>query len=202
MTISRTRLLVSKSLATAFVAALVLTGCAQQPQSNPSVSQGQGADDVLAQNGLVGLTGQEIVDRLDTLPMGERPQDMFASVRASEVVIIGADESETPVSLPDDQFYVSIAPFQTQTHDCYFHSLTTCVGEMQNQEIQVQIVNAADGTVLIDETTKTFDNGFVGYWLPRDITVTVRITADGKTSTADLATGGEDPTCVTTMQLT
>lgn len=191
------------------VLGLVLSGCATDSQ--PPAGQGGSVQpdgsatalaDPLSAHGLDGLTGKEIVDRLDTLPQEQRATDMFASIRSNEVIIIGADESQTPVTLPEDQFYVSIAPFETQTHECFFHSLTTCVGELQNQEIQVLITNAADGSVLVDETTTTFDNGFVGYWLPRDITATVQITANGKTSTADLGTGQDDPTCVTTMQLT
>lgn len=187
---------------------LVLTGCATDPQ-NPaeqSISTQQDgsantAGDLIAAHGLDGLTGQEIVNQLDNLSQAERPSSLFASVRANSLVLTDGGAQEQVVALPEDEFYVSIAPFLTQTHECYFHSLTSCVGELQNKDIQVRIVNDADGTVLVDEATKTFDNGFIGYWLPKDITATVEITHDGNTATATLGTGPDDPTCVTTIQL-
>ena len=62
-------------------------------------------------------------------------------------------------------------------------------------------ITAADGEVLVDETLTTYDNGFGGFWLPRDIEGTINVEFDGKSVTAPIATGPEDPTCVTTLQL-
>lgn len=30
-----------------------------------------------------------------------------------------------------DEFYVSVTPYLEQTHDCFFHSRTTCLGELR-----------------------------------------------------------------------
>ncbi|GMA34464.1 CueP family metal-binding protein [Demequina litorisediminis] len=70
--------------------------------------------------------------------------------------------------MPDDAFYVSLAPYVDTTHECYFHSLTTCTGEMQGEDIDVTVTDVETGEVLVDEAMTTFDNGFVGLWLPRD----------------------------------
>ncbi|MFS4491238.1 CueP family metal-binding protein, partial [Dietzia kunjamensis] len=47
----------------------------------------------------------------------------------------------------------------------------------------------------------TYDNGFLGLWLPRGITATLTIDHDGRTATAPISTGDDDLTCLTTMQL-
>ena len=56
-------------------------------------------------------------------------------------------------------------------------------------------------TVLVDESRTTHDSGFVGLWLPRGIEATLRVEHAGLASTMDIATGPEDPTCLTALQL-
>lgn len=104
--------------------------------------------------------------------------------------------------MPADEFYVSFAPYVSRTHDCHFHSLTTCVGELQNAEVSVKITDDATGEVLVDDSLTTFDNGFVGLWLPRGIDATVTVEHDGKTASSPITTKGDDAaTCVTTLHL-
>ena len=104
--------------------------------------------------------------------------------------------------MPADEFYVSFAPYVSRTHDCHFHSLTTCVGELQNAEVSVKITDDATGEVLVDDSLTTFDNGFVGLWLPRGIDATVTVEHDGKTASSPITTQGDDAaTCVTTLHL-
>jgi hypothetical protein len=104
--------------------------------------------------------------------------------------------------MPDDEVYISIAPYRDQTHDCYFHSLTTCLGELANAEVQVTLTGD-DGEVLVDEVRQTYDNGFIGIWVPRGTTATLTVEYDGQAGTADISTmNSDDPTCITTLQLT
>lgn len=192
-----------KSLAALSLAALVaLTGCSAQPAapSNPSAPAAAPANqDVLASVGLAGLDGRQIVEKLDQDPAA-RPLNMKASVRPDHVVIgSAAGEVNVPIE-GEDSFYLSIAPYATQTHECYFHSLATCRGEMVSAPVTVKIVDDA-GTVLVDEQATTYANGFVGFWLPKDIKGTVTVTADGKTGSVPFATGPEDATCLTTLQV-
>lgn len=84
---------------------------------------------MLAAHGLDGLTGREIVDRLDAVPPAERDQDLIVSVAPAEVIVDAGGLGETAVALGEDEFYLSIAPFVEVTHPCTFHSLTTCRGE-------------------------------------------------------------------------
>ncbi|ROR71980.1 CueP family metal-binding protein [Bogoriella caseilytica] len=149
--------------------------------------------------GLEDLEARELVDHLDALELDDRP-DFMASVRYDEVIIIGDDGEEHPLPLEDDLFYLSFAPYVESTHDCFFHSLTTCVGELQGEDVDV-LITGADGEVLIEETMTTFPNGFVGVWLPRDIDAEISLTHDEGTVTAPISTHDGAPTCVTTLQL-
>ena len=47
----------------------------------------------------------------------------------------------------------------------------------------------------------TYANGFVGFWVPKDITGTVEITKDGKTGDVEFSSDKEGATCITTLQL-
>ncbi len=152
---------------------------------------------------LTGLDGRQIVDQLDRVPVAERDAGLVASVRAGEVLVSEAG-SDDPVSvpLPGDEFYLSVAPYVDTTHDCFYHSLTTCHGELGGQDVHVTITDTAGGDVLVDEDTTTFDNGFVGYWLPAGIEATLTIEHNGLAVTAPVSTGPQDATCLTALQLT
>ncbi|MFW7413558.1 CueP family metal-binding protein [Demequina sp. SO4-18] len=198
------------SLAIAAVAALLLTGCTAAEESaadsNPAAPASTSAtgpvETLLATHGLEGLDGKELVDTLDETALSDRPEGLMASVRYDEVLISAADWPEPqPVELDGDEFYLSFAPFVDTTHECYFHSLTTCVGELGNEEFQVTVTDSATGEVLVDEAMTTFDNGFVGVWLPRDIDATLRIEGAAGSAETAIGTGPEDPTCLTTVQL-
>ena len=151
---------------------------------------------------LAGLEAPQIINTLDTMPVADRPDDLIASVQPTELVLTSSDEGLATMPMPDDQFYLSVAPYNTSTHPCQFHSLTTCRGEMATEEVHVTVTDTATGDILIDEPRTTYDNGFLGFWLPRDITATLTIDYDDKSATVPIATGDQDLTCLTTMRLT
>ena len=170
---------------------LLLAGCASGPEAQPSSSSSasSAAAAVLADHDLAGLEAPEVIERLDT-------------VQPDAVVVTDGQGREARLPMPEDQVYVSVAPYVDQTHECHFHSLTTCVGELGDESVDVMLTGA-DGEVLVDETRRTYDNGFVGLWVPRDLDATLTITHDGRTGTAPITTRDpDDPTCVTTLQLT
>ncbi|MFN3867134.1 MAG: CueP family metal-binding protein, partial [Demequina sp.] len=143
------------------------TSQAEAPASTPSSAPVNAvADTMLAPEGLDGLDARTVVDTLDATALSDRTDAFMASVRPDELLLTDAAGTETSLPMPDDAFYVSFAPYIDATHECYFHSLTTCVGEMRGEQIDVVVTDAATGEVLVDETMTTFDNGFVGIWLP------------------------------------
>ena len=182
------------ALAFAVPAAPVLAGCSNGPAATDA------SQALLRDHGLEGLSAREIIDRLEALPLPERPQDLLASVLPESLSLSDAAGTEVSLPLPDGEFYVSIAPFVEATHECVMHSLTTCLGELQEQELEVS-VTTADGEVLLDEVRATAPNGFLGLWLPRDQELTVTLAREGASASGPLLTDAEAPTCVTTMQL-
>lgn len=192
------------------VLALVLAGCAagepaaEAPAAGTAgVEQAPGgaeAQALLAAYDLDGLPVTDVIDRMDRLGGSERPTDLIASVRPDELVLSdGVTEQSLP--MPEEEFYVSVAPYVDQTHECYFHSLTTCQGELVEQGVTVRVVDDA-GEVLVDEERTTFANGFVGMWLPRGTSGTIEITQDGRTGQVEFSTDdADDATCVTTLRL-
>ncbi|WP_315097284.1 CueP family metal-binding protein [uncultured Cellulomonas sp.] len=155
-------------------------------------------DEVLTDLGLDGLSGQEIVTRLDA-SSESRPLDFTASVREDEV-LLGDGTTEVAVPLQDGEFYVSIAPFVDTTHECFFHSLATCQGELVEEPVDVTITTA-DGEVLVEESTTTHTNGFVGFWLPEDVEGTIEVRQGDRMGSVPFSTAEGSPTCVTTLRL-
>ncbi len=193
------------SLGLALVVALA--GCSGAPSGTDgtdggTASSAAGAGDVealLAPFGLQGAAGREIVDRLESDPQ-PRPLAVQASVREDHLVV-GDGTTETTVPLPEDLFYVSVAPFVSSTHDCFYHALGGCQGELPGEEVQVRITDGA-GEVLVDETVTTQANGFVGFWLPRGVDGgTLEMTSDEGSGSVPLSTTPGSPTCLTTLQL-
>ncbi|MBE7954638.1 MULTISPECIES: CueP family metal-binding protein [Microbacterium] len=191
--------------AATLAAALVLTGCATAPSHEPaSPSTNSQAVDTgfLADHDLDGLDAAQVIERLDTMPVADRPTDLIASVQPDALVLTDDQKRETRLPMPEDEVYISVAPYREQTHDCYFHSLTTCLGELANTAVQVTLTGE-DGDVLLDEVRQTYDNGFVGIWVPRGIKATLTIEHEGRTGTVTISTMNEDDaTCITTLQLT
>ncbi|RCX23635.1 hypothetical protein DFP94_1011237 [Fontibacillus phaseoli] len=123
-----------------------------------------------------------------------------ASITSHKLTVSDEGEGTSTYDLPQDEFFVSIAPFVESTHPCEIHSLTGCQGEMADQEFEVNIVDDEGNTVL-NQKMKTYGNGFVDLWLPRDKTYKVKISHDGKTANSEISTFEGDNTCITTMQL-
>ncbi|SDD06740.1 hypothetical protein SAMN05216410_2748 [Sanguibacter gelidistatuariae] len=195
----KTRLL----LALAVAVSVPLAGCATTDGASLSPDSSTTAQDapaLLADFDLTGMDAREAIEHLDPLGGSERPSALMASIRADEL-LLSADGRETTLDMPTDGFYVSIAPYVDQTHDCFFHSLTTCQGELAGADLQITVTDDATGQTLIDEQKTTYDNGFVGLWLPRDMTGTLTVTHDGKSVESPISTNADSATCLTTLKL-
>lgn len=184
-----------------------LSACSTETEPAPTAAtvEGEGlpAEVVSMVEGLgleagEGADVRQVVDAMDQLDQA-RPLAVQASVRPGEVVF-SQDGEEVAVPIEGEDVYVSIAPYVSQTHDCYYHALGGCQGELAGEDVHVTIT-ADDGEVLVDEDATTYTNGFVGYWLPKDVAGTITITRDGLSGEVPLDTSAEGPTCVTTLQL-
>ena len=191
-------------IAVPLAAVLALSACttpevAETPRDSastaaPSVAAGA----LLGAHGLEGKSGAEVVEALDRLD-AQRPLPLAASVRYDEV-LLSDGTTEAALPLEGDQFYLSIAPYETTTHECYFHNLGSCQGELADVEVRVRITTDS-GEVLVDEDATTYANGFIGFWIPKDVAGTVVVTKDGKRAESRFSSDAEGPTCLTTLQL-
>lgn len=123
-----------------------------------------------------------------------------ASISSHELIVTDSKDKQLTYELPEDEFFVSIAPFINMTHPCDIHSLTGCQGEMVNEEFDVYIEDS-NGNVVVEQTMKTPANGFIDLWVPRDDTYQVTIKYEDKITESEFSTFKNDNTCITTMQL-
>lgn len=123
-----------------------------------------------------------------------------ASITSQQLTVTDSGGNKTVYKLPEDEFFVSIAPYISETHPWTNHSLTGCQGELANKEFDVYIEDT-EGNVIVDDTLKSQANGFIDLWLPRGKTYRTKFEYDGKMVEAELSTSDNDPTCITTMQL-
>lgn len=206
--------MMKRLIITTLVSALLLAGCAGQDDTDTSAptpirnsadstgpSATEGAAPLLARYSLQEMDTVEVIDHLDRLGGDGRPTDLKASVRPDELqMTAGAEQVRLPI--PEDRFYLSVAPYVDRTHDCYYHSLTTCQGELTEKDVHVKIVDTSTGKVIVEETRTTFANGFVGFWLPRNTRGTLQVGYDGKVGRTKFSTESKAPTCLTTLKLT
>jgi hypothetical protein len=123
-----------------------------------------------------------------------------ASITAEQLIVTDKSGSETTYPLPQDEFFVSIAPYIENTHPCAIHSLTGCQGELTEKEFNVYIEDQ-EGNVVVNQTLTSQANGFIDLWLPRDKTYKATIEYEGKAAEAEFSTFADDDTCITTIQL-
>ncbi len=141
--------------------------------------------------------GQDIREMVHEYSTGSF-DNVSASITSHKLIV--KDDTEKSYNLPEEEFFVSIAPYVKETHPCEIHSLTGCQGELVNKDFDVYIQDE-DGEVIIDETMISLENGFIDIWLPRDKTYQVKINYGEKTSETTISTFKDDNTCITTMQL-
>lgn len=189
----------------ACAAALALTGCAPAPNVSQSQSAEQPApasiERTLAGLGLTESDPEALVEGLETLPVADRPAGFTVSVLPTQVRLQPGTPDEKTLPLAGDEFYLSLAPYKSQTHPCEFHVPTSCIGELSAVDLQVRVTDVATGAVVLEKATRTEDNGFVGLWLPRDGEFRIEVTSDGVAGEQIVRTGDTDPTCITTLQL-
>jgi len=133
----------------------------------------------LEKYGLSGLSVEEIVYKLDSTTSD--PTGLSASI-TSDFLVLMDDSNEVRLTLPKDKFYLSFAPYITQTHPCGTHSLSGCQGELVNQGIHA---------IISDNAGKELVN------LPRNINGTVTVSYNNLVAQAPITTFAGSNTCLT-----
>ncbi|MBC7004758.1 CueP family metal-binding protein [Photobacterium sp. BZF1] len=125
-----------------------------------------------------------------------------ATVRVMPDAIHAEFADGTKASVPvEDDFLLSIAPFEQVTHGCTYHVPTGCQGEMVNKAMMVEITDTQTKEVIQSGMVKTQKAGFIDFWMPKNGNYQFTFTYNGKTASEVLSTEGNSRTCITTMQL-
>lgn len=187
------------SAAAVLIAVTVLGACSAEEQPTASVA---GPSELMTKHDLADLDARAVIERLEARPLDERDASLRATVTPTEVTLTEEGSTEVVLDLSDDDFYLSVAPFASTTHDCVMHSLTGCRGELRNEPVTITATDRSSGAVISSTRTRTQDNGFAGIWLPRDRDLTIAVRQGKRSGSADVSTGADAPTCLTTIQLT
>lgn len=131
---------------------------------------------------------------------GDRKVLSDAASITGEFLIITEGDEQSEIPLPEDEFFVSIAPYETYTHECAIHSLTGCQGELVNESFNVTVIDEKKNIVLKEEKNSGV-NGFIDLWLPKNQKLNVLIEKEGKTVEKEITTFEDSYTCITTMKL-
>jgi len=153
-----------------------------------------GANKVLKQLDLENIEIKEVVNNLDQRI--DEPSNIGARITGDKLFLYD-NEKEYSLDLPTDSFFVSIAPYINEVHPCTIHNLVSCRGEIFNQTMRIRIVDE-NNQIIIDEDRSTQDNGFIGIWLPKGISATLKVDYDGLTVEYPISTYSESDTCITT----
>lgn len=171
-----------KSLLTVVIAlfAVLLVACSNDDNSAPN--------------------NANIKEQVHEYSVGSFDDSINASITSHEVIVQEDGVTKETIKLPEDEFFVSIAPFETYTHECAIHSLTGCQGELVKEDFDILITDEK-GKKVIDEEMTSLENGFLDIWLPRDQEYTVSIQKDDQLVEQKISTFEDDDTCITTMHL-
>lgn len=155
-------------------------------------------ESLIQKYGFEGMSVENVLANLENdLDEGE---ELSSSVYGDRLELREGNRTET-IPIPEDKFYLSIAPYINQTHECGIHSLISCRGELANKEIQVDVIDT-NGNVVYSQQQMTYENGFAGIWLPKNIVGVVSVTYDNKTAAVPIDTANDSLTCITTLKLT
>lgn len=149
---------------------------------------------VLKRYQLDGLTFEAMVEQLEAGLNDTR--GLVAYINTTHLVLETKHQT-LKIPIPEDLFYMSIAPFINQSHYCVTHYLTQCRSELAQETFHIKVVSS-DGTVLIDEYRTSETNGFIGLWLPKDTEATLHVSYDNLHVNAPISTYEDSPTCITT----
>lgn len=136
-----------------------------------------------------------VIEELESAPVSDRTSDLMATVHPDHLMLANRAGESLRLELPEDSFYLSIAPGTDLDRSCVFHSLTTCLGERPNTPVSITVTDAS-GVTLLHREARTGDNGHTGVWLPSGITGTVTVICEGITATRGFSTRADAPTCL------
>ena len=172
----------TRRMVAALLVALAPTAFAETPAPSPDA--------------LAGLDAYAAVE----LANAWKGSDVTSFATSQAVHFAFPSGAELQVPMPEDEMFVSVAPYVNQTHPCTTHYMSGCQGELVDVPMRVR-ATLPDGTVVLDDVIATGANGFLDLWLPRGQALVLSVSVDGYAADGFLTTTADSATCITTMQL-
>lgn len=149
---------------------------------------------LLKKNDLQGLSVEEMVEKLEatTYQSGK----FKASISGTKLKL-SEGNYYVEYDLPENLFYLSIAPYISNTHPCDIHSLSGCRSELSNETFMVSFYNE-ENELIRTEMRVSNDNGFIGFWLPSGIEVKIVVSYGELYAETFISTFENSNTCLTT----
>lgn len=150
---------------------------------------------VLSRNNLQDLSIEKLVQKLHAETNNE-----IESIVYGDRIVLEDEEGKQTVRLPDDKFYLSVAPYIYSTKSCEMKSLSKGEGEMKYVTFMVNVIDE-EGQTVVNESYMSEGDGFFGLWLPRDIEATITVSYDSLSATSSISTKKDAKTCISTLHL-
>ncbi|GAB1372784.1 CueP family metal-binding protein [Candidatus Kapaibacterium sp.] len=147
------------------------------------------------------LTG---IDAKAAIVLGNDWKDLAPKIKthvtSTEVIFEFPDGRTVKKNLPTDSFYVAIAPYINNTHECSQHYPSSCTGELFEKIIKIKAEDE-NGIIFYDSNIPTLKNGFFEIWLPRNKNVKLQIEYNSMKGEETIPTKSDSRTCITTIKL-
>ncbi len=160
-----------------------------------SCNQNENQDFLLRYN-LEGMTIYEVIHELE---VNNNDFTGLTAVIKTNQLLLSDERGDFVIIMPENEFYISIAPYINNTHPCIYHNMLTCQGDLTNQNLNV-IITLNEEQIINGEFT-TYDNGFIGFWIPKNEEVEITIEYQHLFGVMHFVSNESASTCVTNMRL-
>lgn len=110
------------------------------------------------------------------------------------------DGRDLQILLPENEIYVAIAPYETYTHECQTHYISSCEAELKKSEFFIKLSDENE-VIFMEEVVHSLKNGFIELWLPKDREFETRVIYENKSCEFTLTTYETSRTCITDLKL-
>jgi hypothetical protein len=124
-------------------------------------------------------------------------EGMHSSLISTQAMLSGWKENNQTVA-SESWFFISVGPYQNETHRCYYHTLG-CEAELKNEQLSY-IIQDVDGSFILQGEGNTGINGFLDLYLPLNKIYRISINVKGLEGEATITTFPESLSCITTLK--
>jgi hypothetical protein len=99
-----------------------------------------------------------------------------------------------------DMFWLSVGPYQNNTHTCIDHNVLSCDAEFKGKNIMFHI-KSQDSSFEMNGSGFTTSQGWLDLYLPKNQKYTAEFEVEGLKGSGILTTAADSPTCISTIRV-